>query len=89
MSTVPTPTAPASLDVERAGDTDLVTPQPVEVRIRFDGHWAGGFELVGTRPDQADRPYVIRRNSDHTILPATFAEDEIRPTGGARARDHG
>ncbi len=50
----------------------------VEVRTRFDGRWASGFELIGTETDDNGERYLVRRRSDHAILPATFARDEIR-----------
>lgn len=52
------------------------------MRTRFDGHWASGFELIGTQTyDDGDR-YLVRRCSDHTVLPTTFGPEEIRwPTG--------
>jgi hypothetical protein len=64
------------------GNGGTMPAQPIEVRTRFDGHWTAGFELVGTDLDRTERPYVIRRCSDHTVLPVTFSEDEIRLVAG-------
>ena len=46
----------------------------VEVRERFCGRWAGGFEIVDAAHDQ----YVVRRTSDRSVLPASFSTNEIR-----------
>jgi hypothetical protein len=46
----------------------------VEVRTSFDRTWARGFEVV----TGSDRGYVLRRLSDNTELPATFATDDVR-----------
>ncbi len=61
----------------------VAAPQAVEVRTRFDGRWTRGFELIGTDLDHEERPYILRRRSDHAILPITFSADEIRPVSGA------
>ncbi len=46
----------------------------VEVRNRFDGHWARGFEVVrGT-----DDGYRVRRHSDGLELPAAIARADVR-----------
>lgn len=47
----------------------------VEVRSRFDGHWARGFEVVSV----AGARYRVRRLSDGSELPADFGADEVRP----------
>lgn len=60
----------------------------VEVRLRFDGRWVGGFEIAGVHGSGADREVWLRRRSDGVVLPAPFAGHEVRrlgPTGG-RAR---
>jgi hypothetical protein len=46
----------------------------VEVRNRFDGHWAGGFEVARSLRGG----YRLRRRSDNSILPTTFAVDDVR-----------
>jgi hypothetical protein len=48
----------------------------VEVRVRYRGHWASGFEVVSVDDDG----YWLRRRSDGAILPVAFADDEIRLT---------
>jgi hypothetical protein len=47
----------------------------VEVRNRFDGTWARGFSVADVDPEGA---YLIRRTSDGSILPGSFARDAIR-----------
>jgi hypothetical protein len=50
----------------------------VEVRSRFESHWARGFE-VASRDDSNNPPvYQVRRRSDGSILPVTFSEDDLR-----------
>lgn len=46
----------------------------VEVRNRFDGSWAHGFEVAG----EEDGRYLVMRLSDGEVLPVPFAEDEVR-----------
>jgi hypothetical protein len=55
---------------------DLMIPvgTKVEVRNRFDQHWAHGFEVAGHEGDR----YQVRRMSDGTVLPVTFDEDALR-----------
>ena len=51
----------------------------VEVRSRFDQHWAHGFEVgevVEKGNDNAS--YRIRRRSDGYMLPASFNGNEVR-----------
>ena len=51
----------------------------VEVRTRFDGHWASGFEIADVRRRGAAPPtYRIRRRSDHAVLPALFPSTHLR-----------
>lgn len=47
----------------------------VEVRSRFDQHWARGFEVA----EVCETGYRIRRLSDGAVLPTEFAEDDVRP----------
>lgn len=47
----------------------------VQVRCRFDGTWASGFQVFSAQPGGL---YLVRRLSDHAVLPATFAENELR-----------
>ena len=54
----------------------------VQVRTRFDGRWAHGFEVASVRLQGAARPaYRIRRRSDHRVLPGFFPENQLRPEG--------
>jgi len=56
----------------------------VEVRSRFESRWTRGFEVAdcidgdvnadGTR----ETVYRVRRRSDGSILPVTFAEVDLR-----------
>ena len=53
----------------------------VEVRNRFNGDWASGFEVadvvagaIGPRPDE----YWLRRLSDGTKLGPSFSPSDIR-----------
>lgn len=46
----------------------------VEVRNRFDGRWARGFEVIGHGPDG----YRVRRLSGGDELPTPFAEQDVR-----------
>lgn len=47
----------------------------VEVRRRFDQHWSRGFEVV----DTVDGGYRLKRQSDGTLLPTVFEDEEVRP----------
>jgi hypothetical protein len=47
----------------------------VEVRCRFDDHWARGFEIASVEDDS----YRLRRRSDGSVLPATFRPGDLRP----------
>jgi len=46
----------------------------VEVRRRFDQHWARGFEVAGHEGDR----YQLRRLSDGELLPVAFDPDSLR-----------
>ncbi len=46
----------------------------VEVRTRFDGHWARGFEVVAL----TDHGYRVRRLSDGIELPTQIAHQDVR-----------
>ena len=47
----------------------------VQVRSRFDGGWASGFQVFAPQPSGG---YLVRRLSDRSVLPITFAETELR-----------
>ena len=57
------------------GGRPLAPGTAVEVRNRFDGRWARGFEVVA-----ADAVgYRVRRLSDGRELPSVFGLDDVRP----------
>jgi hypothetical protein len=47
---------------------------PVEVRTRYDGQWAQGFEVAEETPTG----YRLRRLSDNAVLPEEFTRDDVR-----------
>ena len=47
----------------------------VQVRSRFDGAWSSGFQVFAAQPEGG---YLVRRLSDRSVLPVTFAEAELR-----------
>ena len=47
----------------------------VDVRSRFVGSWARGFEI----DEPVDGGYRIRRVSDGSVLPDVLTDDEVRP----------
>jgi hypothetical protein len=53
----------------------------VQVRNRFDGSWASGFEVErqGESGDDLRASYLLRRISDGSVLPIAFDEGEISP----------
>lgn len=54
---------------------DGLTPgTKVEVRNSFDGRWSKGFEICDANGDG----YRLRRLSDGSVLPRTFAGDLVR-----------
>jgi hypothetical protein len=56
----------------------------VEVRTRFCGEWVAGFEVV--EQDEPSEHVRVRRRSDGTVLPGTFAPHEVRPIRSAGPR---
>jgi hypothetical protein len=46
----------------------------VEVRSRFDGRWARGFEVA----EVLAGAYRVRRLSDGSVLPSEFGLDDVR-----------
>ena len=61
---------------ERVDDQDVMlhTGTRVEVRGRFRGNWARGFEVADTTTEG----YVVRRTSDRCVLPARFDVNDVR-----------
>lgn len=47
----------------------------VEVRNRFDGSWAPGFEIA---EPMAGDGWHVRRLSDGRVLPSSFPREELR-----------
>ena len=66
---------PGRSDSQQTTDTTFPAGTPVDVRSRFVGEWSRGFEVV----DRLETGYLLRRASDHTILPSTFAAEDVRP----------
>jgi hypothetical protein len=61
-------------------DSTLPAGTGVQVRTRFDGRWASGFEIADVRQrGAAPAVYRLRRRSDHRVLPAFFPSSELRP----------
>ena len=59
-----------------ADDADRPGPGSViEVRTRFDGHWASGFEVVAVTDDGG---YRVRRLSDVLVLPTEISHQDVR-----------
>lgn len=55
---------------------DSLTPgSRVEVRTRFEGRWAAGYEYLGV----GDEGVRVRRRSDGFEIPRPFGSDDIRP----------
>jgi hypothetical protein len=50
----------------------------VEVRSRFDAHWARGFEVAEVVEHGLDARYRVRRRSDNSMLPVLFTDDDLR-----------
>jgi hypothetical protein len=50
----------------------------VEVRSRFDAHWARGFEVAEEVEHSGESRYRVRRRSDDSILPVLFTDDDLR-----------
>jgi hypothetical protein len=62
--------------IEMHNARSLAAGASVEVLVRYQHHWAPGFEVVLVDDDG----YWLRRRSDGAMLPVAFADDEIRPT---------
>lgn len=67
ITSEPTSTAPVTADLLPIGTK-------VEVRRRFDQHWARGFEVA----DHVDGGYRLRRLSDGEVLPVAFDAESLR-----------
>jgi len=47
----------------------------VQVRSRFDGGWASGFQVFAAQPSGE---YLVRRLSDNSLLPVAFSRADLR-----------
>lgn len=56
----------------------MVPGTRVEVRSRFEGSWARGFELVEVIESRDGRSFRVRRRSDGSVLPALFSGGDVR-----------
>jgi hypothetical protein len=61
-------------DEVTVGTRDLHPGARVEVRTRFDGSWARGFELA----EPSDGGWHVRRLSDGSVLPRAFPGEAVR-----------
>lgn len=50
----------------------------VEVRSRFDAHWARGFELAEIVESNRGPGFRVRRRSDGSVLPTLFDQKDVR-----------
>jgi hypothetical protein len=60
-----------SLDLHASG---LLPGARVEVRNRFDGSWATGFEIAEATLDGCH----VRRLTDGSVLPSVFPHHDLR-----------
>jgi hypothetical protein len=63
----------SAVDPAESGES-LAAGMRVEVRRRFDAHWARGFEITAV----TEGGYRVRRLSDGQELPVEFASDDVR-----------
>jgi hypothetical protein len=61
-------------EVDVDGPDRIPVGTVIEVRTRFDGHWARGFEVATTD----GQGYRVRRQSDGRELPAQFSDQDVR-----------
>jgi hypothetical protein len=66
---------PMSEGGRQAVEANLPSGLRVQVRSRFDGAWASGFQIFAAQPSGG---VLVRRLSDGSVLPVTFAESEVR-----------
>lgn len=50
----------------------------VEVRTRFEQRWTRGFEIAEFDEDADPPVYHVRRRSDGSVLPVSFAPEDVR-----------
>ena len=70
----PTPTRTEASPVDLPSTPLFPVGTRVEVRRRFDQHWAKGFEVA----DHGDDGYRLVRLSDGEVLPVPFEESVLR-----------
>jgi hypothetical protein len=63
----------STVDTAEGGES-LEPGMRVEVRRRFDAHWARGFEIVTV----TDSGYRVLRVSDNQELPTEFTFEDVR-----------
>jgi hypothetical protein len=63
----------STVDAAERGES-LEPGMRVEVRRRFDAHWARGFEIVAV----TERGYRLLRVSDNQELPTEFTFEDVR-----------
>jgi hypothetical protein len=63
----------SAVDPAETGES-LERGMRVEVRSRFDAHWARGFEIVTV----TESGYRVRRLSDGQELPVEFSFEDVR-----------
>ena len=73
-TSTPTPTRTEASTVDQPSAPLFPVGTRVEVRRRFDQHWAKGFEVA----DHGDDGYRLKRLSDGELLPVAFEESVLR-----------
>jgi len=69
----------APLDLDLWLDAPEFSPgEPVEVRDRFTGRWAPGFEVADVTA-APKRRYLVRRRSDGALLPVVLGPEALAP----------
>lgn len=68
------PAVPLSVGPAHGSSGGLAEGARVEVRTRFDGHWAAGFRVAAAHGGG----YLISRCSDGQVLPVVFEVEELR-----------
>lgn len=61
--------------LDRRQEAPLPPGTPVEVWVRYDEAWVGGFTVADCRPGG----YQVRRNVDGIVLPVELSGDAVRP----------
>ena len=70
-----------------SGSGALTTGAAVQVRTRFDGCWASGFDVAEIVASNGAEPrYRVRRALDGSVLPVLFSAEDLIEDAGSRAR---